>query len=67
MSLSDSNTFRDVYNIFFRHCEGVSVTTGNPAFCLALHLTGVHFRGELQYVRDFSKQKISVDQSDLEK
>ena len=31
---------------------------GNPAFCLPLYLTGVHFRGELQYVGDVSEQKI---------
>ena len=31
-------------------CEVVYVTIGNPAFCLALYLTGVHFRGELQQV-----------------
>ena len=28
---------------------------GNPAFCLALYLTGVHFRGELQHVGDVSE------------
>ena len=33
-------------------------TIGNPAFCLALYLTGVHFRGELQHVSDVSEQKI---------
>ena len=38
--------------------EVVYVTVGNPAFCLALHLTSVHFRGELQYVGDISEQKI---------
>ena len=38
--------------------EGVSVTIGNPAFCLALHLTGVHFRGKLQHAGDVSEQKI---------
>ena len=37
--------------------EGVSVTIGNPAFCLALHLTGVHFRNKLQHVGDVSEQK----------
>ena len=30
----------------------------NPAFCLALYLTGVHFRGELQHGRDVGQQKI---------
>ena len=38
--------------------EVVYVTTGNPAFCLAWYLTGVHFRGELQHVVDGSEQKI---------
>ena len=32
--------------------EVVYVTIGNLAFCLALYLTGVHFRGELQHVGD---------------
>ena len=31
---------------------------GNPAFCLTLYLTRVHFRGELQHLGDVSKQKI---------
>ena len=47
--------------------KGVYVTTGNPAFCLFLYLTGVHFRGELQHGGDVSQQKSSVDQSELEK
>ena len=34
------------------------MTIGNPAFCLALYLTGLHFRGELQHVGDVSEQKI---------
>ena len=38
--------------------EGVYVTTGNPAFCLFLYLTGVHFRGELQHGGDVSEQNI---------
>ena len=29
------------------HMEVVYKTMGNPAFCLFLYLTGVHFRGEL--------------------
>ena len=33
------------------------MTVGNPAFCLALYLTGLHFRGELQHVGDVSDQK----------
>ena len=41
-----------------KYYEVVHVTIGNPAFCLALYLTGVHFRGELQHVRDVSEQKI---------
>ena len=31
---------------------------GNPAFCMFLYLTGVHFRGELQYGGDVSQQKL---------
>ena len=38
--------------------EVVYVTIGNPAFCIALYLTGVHFRGELQHVGDVSEQQI---------
>ena len=34
------------------------VTIGNPAFCLALNVTGVHFRSELQHVGDASEQTI---------
>ena len=34
------------------------MTIGNPAFCLALYLTDVHFRGELQHVGHVGKQKI---------
>ena len=33
------------------------MTIGNPAFCLALYLTGVHFRDELQHVGDVSEEK----------
>ena len=33
------------------------MTIGNPAFCVALYLTGVHFRGELQHAGDVSEQK----------
>ena len=31
--------------------------TGNPAFCFALYLTGIHFRGELQHFGGVSEQK----------
>ena len=34
------------------------MTIGNAAFCLALYLTGVHFRGELQHVGHMGDQKI---------
>ena len=34
------------------------MTFENPAFCLALYLTGLHFRGELHHVGDVSEQKI---------
>ena len=37
--------------------EGVYVTIGNPAFCLFLYVTGVHFRGKLQHGGDVSQQK----------
>ena len=33
-------------------------TIGNPAICLTLYLTGVHFRCELQHVGQLCKQKI---------
>ena len=33
------------------------MTIGNPAFCLFIYLTGVHFRGELQHGGDVSQQK----------
>ena len=36
----------------------VDVTIGNPGFCLALDLTGVHFRGKLQDVGHVNEQKI---------
>ena len=47
--------------------EGVYVTIGNPAFCLILYLTGVHFRAELQHGGDIMSEKSSVGQSELEK
>ena len=34
------------------------MTIGNPGFCLFLYLTGVYFRGDLQYGGDDSDQKI---------
>ena len=33
------------------------MTIRNTAFCLALYLTGVHFRGELQHVGDVGERK----------
>ena len=47
--------------------EVVYVTIWNPALCLFLYLTGVHFRGELQRVGDVVSKKSSVDQSEFEK
>ena len=47
--------------------EAVYVAIGNPAYCLALYLTGAHFRSELQHVGHVSGQKSSVDHSELEK
>ena len=43
------------------------VTIGNPGFYLALYLTGLHFRGELQHVSDVISKKSSVNQSELDK
>ena len=40
--------------------EVVHVTIGNPAFCLFLYLTGVHFRGGLQHFGDVTEQKNQV-------
>ena len=34
------------------------MTVGNLDFCLALYLTGVHFRDELQHVGHVGEQKI---------
>ena len=45
----------------------VYVTIWKPAFCLALYLTDVHFRGELQHVGDVSEKKSSVNQSEFDK
>ena len=42
----------------FKAMEVVYVAIGNPAFWLALHLTSVHFRGELQHVGGVTEQKI---------
>ena len=36
----------------------VYATIRNPTFCLALYLTGIHFRGKLQYVGHVGAQKI---------
>ena len=39
------------------------MTIGNPAFCLVLNLTDVHFRGESQHVGDIDEQKnVSTNQ-----
>ena len=38
--------------------EVVYVTVGNPAFCLASDLTGVHFRSELQHVGDVIEPEV---------
>ena len=43
---------------FFTHYEIVSVTIGNPAFCLAFYLAGLHFRGELQHFGHVGEQKL---------
>ena len=55
-------TFLDclIYGEFSFFSEAVYVTIGNPAFCLAFYLTGVHFRSELQHIGDVSEQKNHV-------
>ena len=53
-----ATTFLNLEVIESSHNEGVYVTVGNPAFCLFLYLTGVHFRGELQHGGDVNQQKI---------
>ena len=40
------------------YIEVFYVTIGNPAFCLALYLTGVHFQGELKHVGHMGDQEI---------
>ena len=43
------------------------MTIERPAFCLALYLNGVHFRGELQHDCHMGEQKkSSVNPSELE-
>ena len=49
-------TVKSLFISFTLFSEVVAI--GNPAFCLALYLTGVHFRGELQHVGDVGGQKI---------
>ena len=44
-----------------RQYKVVYVTIGISTFCLALYLTGVHFRGEIQHVSDVSGQKIKCE------
>ena len=44
-------------NKWYMYQEVVYVAIGNLAFCLALYLTGVHFRGELQHVGHVCGQK----------
>ena len=51
--------FNQLSSILSRSCKEVLyVTIGNPAFCLALYLIGVHFRGELQHFGQVGGQKI---------
>ena len=49
------NLFSAIWNLLY---EVVYVTVGNPAFCLFLYLTTVHFRGELQDAGDVSEKII---------
>ena len=64
-SRSIQNILNSAIHWFLCNCEiistlygGVYGKIGNPAYCLALYLTGVHFQGKLQHVGDVSKQKI---------
>ena len=52
-----------------RHYQSVSLTIiRNPALCLSIYLTGIHFRGELHHGGDTSvSKKSSVNQSELKK
>ena len=42
-----------------KYTDVVYLIIGNSAFYLALYLTGVHFRGELQQVSTVSEQKLN--------
>ena len=53
-----SHLLNPFHVVVFREYEVVYVTIGNPALCLALYLTGVHFRGELQHAGHGREQKI---------
>ena len=44
---------------YLSRIEVVYVTIGSPAFCLALYLTGVYFRGPLQHSGPVGEQKIN--------
>ena len=54
-------------NVCNDETEVVYVTIGNPTFCLAFYLTGVHFRGKLQHVGHVGEQKLKCRPSELEK
>ena len=43
---------------YFPKIINVNYQIGTPAYCLALYLTGVHFRGDLQHVGHVGKQNI---------
>ena len=47
------------YGDYLSQIEVVYVTIGSPDFCLALYLTGVHFRGALQHGGHVGELKIS--------
>ena len=53
------------YSSSFNYYKGEYMTIGNPAFCLALYLTDIHFRGKLQHLGRWVGKKSSVDQSEL--
>ena len=54
LTIDDMDFFFQFYSII----EFVYVTIGNPTFCLAFYLTGVHFQGELHHVGHVGERKI---------
>ena len=55
-----SNYWSNYWTFGVAYCnfEIVCVAIGDPAFCLALDLAGVHFRRKLKHVGHVGEQKI---------